>query len=149
MHKALVAVDGSSGSLCAVRYVMELVQDGEPLEIHLLNVQAPMHLNVSMFIDARTIMDVHDEESAKALKHARALLDDARIPYTKHVVVGHAAQAIAEWAKKLHCDKVIMGTRGLGTATQLLLGSVSHDAIHLMDPRIPVTLVKANGIRAC
>jgi hypothetical protein len=38
---------------------------------------------------------------------------------------------------------VVMGTRGLGTVTQLLLGSVSHKAIHQMDPHIPVTLVKA------
>ena len=49
---------------------------------------------------------------------------------------------IAEWAHKLHCDNVIMGTRGLGTVTPLLLGSVTHEVIHEMDPGIPVTLVK-------
>jgi nucleotide-binding universal stress UspA family protein len=70
------------------------------------------------------------------------LLDEAGLPYTEHVMIGHAAHVIAEQAKKLHCDKVIMGTHGFGTVTQLLLGSVSHEAIHLMDPEIPVTLVK-------
>jgi len=35
-----------------------------------------------------------------------------------------------------------MGTRGLGAMSQLLLGSVSHEAIHHMDAAIPVTLVK-------
>ncbi len=36
-----------------------------------------------------------------------------------------------------------MGTHGYGTVTQLLLGSVSHEAIPMMDPEIPVTLVKS------
>jgi nucleotide-binding universal stress UspA family protein len=34
-----------------------------------------------------------------------------------------------------------MGTRGHG-AMSLLLGSVTHDVIHQIDPAIPVTLVK-------
>ena len=40
MLKALVPVDGSSNSLCAVRHVIRLFQDREPLEIHLLNMPA-------------------------------------------------------------------------------------------------------------
>ena len=35
-----------------------------------------------------------------------------------------------------------MGTHGRGTVAQALLGSVSHEAIHQMDPHIPVILVK-------
>jgi nucleotide-binding universal stress UspA family protein len=35
-----------------------------------------------------------------------------------------------------------MGTHGRGTLSQLVVGSVSHAAIHHMDPSIPVTLVK-------
>jgi nucleotide-binding universal stress UspA family protein len=86
--------------------------------------------------------DYRHEEAEKALAPARALLDAAGIAYTQHQIVGHAARCIAEQATKLQCDKVIMGTHGFGTITQLLLGSVSHEAIHLMDPAIPVTLVK-------
>jgi nucleotide-binding universal stress UspA family protein len=71
------------------------------------------------------------------------MLDEAGIAYTRHIEIGHAAGVIAQYAKKLQCDNVIMGTRGLGTMTSLLLGAVSHEAIHQMDPSIPVTLVKA------
>jgi hypothetical protein len=39
---------------------------------------------------------------------------------------------------------VVMGTQGMPTITQLVLGSVSHEAVRLMDPRIAVTLVKAD-----
>ena len=142
MLKALVRIDGSANSLGAVRYVIKLVKDREPLEIHLLNVQPPMHGDVTMFISGSVLKEFHQEQAAKALASACRLLDRVGVPYTRHVVVGHAAQEIAAWASKLHCDKVIMGTRGLGTVTQLLLGSVTHAVIHQMDPGIPVTLVK-------
>jgi nucleotide-binding universal stress UspA family protein len=36
-----------------------------------------------------------------------------------------------------------MGTHGFGKVTHWLLGSVSRETIHLIDPDIPVTLVKA------
>ena len=142
MLKALIAVDGSGHALDAVRHVIKLVAEREPLEIHLLNVQPPLPSDVTRFVSASAVKGLHDDEAVKALAEACALLDGAGTPYTKHVVVGHAAAAIAEWAKKLNCDKVILGTRGLGTVSQLLLGSVSHEAIHRMDPQIPVTLVK-------
>ena len=142
MLKALIAVDGSGHSLGAVRHVIKLVQEREPLEIHLLNVQPPLPGDVTRFVDGSVVKSFHDDEAVKALAPACALLDRAGTPYIKHVVVGHPAPTIANWAKKLNCDKVIMGTRGLGAVSQLLLGSVSHEAIHQMDPNIPVTLVK-------
>lgn len=143
MLKVLVPVDGSNGALCAVRYVINLIQDREPLDIHLLNVQPPLHSDVTAFIRQEAVRDFHIEEGRKAMKAACALLDDAGVRYTKHFYVGRAATVIAECAQELHCDRVIMGTHGFGTIAQLLLGSVSHEAIHQMDPRIPVTLVKA------
>jgi len=145
MLKALVPVDGSRNCLAAIEHVLKLVREREPLEIHLLNVQPPLHGDVTTFVSASAVRDYHEEEAEKAFAPACALLDAADVPYRKHAVVGHAARVIADSAKKLGCDKVIMGTRGLGTMSQLLLGSVSHEAIHLMDPAIPVTLVKCAG----
>lgn len=143
MLKALVPVDGSENALCAVRHVIKLIQDREPLEVHLLNVQPQLRGDVTAFVPERAVHDYHLDEAQKALRPSCEILDRAGIPYTKHIYVGHAANVIAECAQKMHCDKVIMGTHGFGTITQLILGSVSHEAIHQMDPRIPVTLVKA------
>ena len=124
MLKALVPIDGSANSLGAVRHIIKLVKDREPLELHLLNVQPPMHGDVTMSISGSVLKEFHQEQAAKALASACRLLDRVGVPYTRH------------------CDKVIMGTRGLGAVPQLLLGSVTHAVIHLMDPGIPVTLVK-------
>jgi nucleotide-binding universal stress UspA family protein len=142
MLKALVPVDGSENALSAVRHVIKLIQDREPLEVHLLNAQPPLRSDVTAFVPEKSVHDFHIEEGQKALRAACELLDAAGIPYKTHIFVGHAADVIAECARKLDCDKVIMGTHGYGTITQLLLGSVTHKAIHQIDPRIPVTLVK-------
>ena len=143
MLKALVPVDGSANSLGAIRHVIKLVQAREPLEIHLLNVQAPLKSDVTTFISGSVVKAYHEEKAREALAPAARLLDEAGLSYASHIVVGHIPETIAAWALSLQCDKVIMGTRGLGTVTQLLLGSITHAVIHYMDPGIPVTLVKA------
>ena len=142
MLKALVPVDSAGNSLGAIRHVVKLVQEREPLEIHLLNVEPTLPSHITRFLSKDILDGYRHDEAEKAFAPARALLDAAGIAYTEHMLVGHAAHVIADQATKLHCDKVIMGTHGFGTITQLLLGSVSHEAIHLMDPGIPVTLVK-------
>ena len=89
MLKALVPVDGSENSLAAIRHVIKLTQAHEPLEIHLLNVQPPLRSDVTTFVPERAVHDYHVDEAQKALKPACELLDDAGVPYTKHVFVGH------------------------------------------------------------
>ena len=142
MLKALLPVDGSDNSLAAVKHAIKLVKDREAMEIHLLNVQPSTRGDVKMFVTGDMIRQYHDDEAAKELASARRLLDDAGIPYTPHVAVGHSGEVIAEWAARLHCDKVIMGTHGGGAVSKVLMGSVSHDVLHHIDPAIPVTLVK-------
>ena len=143
MLKALVPVDGSENALNAVRHVIKLMRDGEPFELHLLNVQPLLHKNVTSHVPHQVVQDYHREEADKALKSACDLLHGAGVPYQSHILVGHAAAVIAEQARTLGCDQVVMGTRGLGSLTQILLGSVSNETIQLMDPKIPITLVKA------
>ena len=143
MHKALVPINGSDNPLCAVRHVINLVRDREPLEVHLLNVQPDLRGLVTSFIVHGTVRDYQLEEGQKALRAACELLNQFDVEYTKHILIGHAADVIAECAKELHCQKVIMSTRGFGIVPQLLLGSVSRKVIHQIYPQIPVTLVKA------
>ena len=142
MLKALVPIDGSDHALCAIGHVIKLVQDREPLDIHLLNVQPPLHGDVTAFVPGTEVRSFHIEEGGKCLKRACELLDEAGIPFTKHIYVGRPAEVIAACARDIRCDKVIMSTHGRGKITQLLMGSVTHEAIHQMDPRIPITLVK-------
>jgi nucleotide-binding universal stress UspA family protein len=134
-----------------VRYVIALVRDGRPSEIHLIHVQPPLTGDVTAFVAHRAVQDFHMDAARSAMKSARELLDRARVPYAVHVFIGQAAPIIAECASDLRCSLVVMGTHGFSKiAHWLLLGSVSRETVHLIDPDIPVTLVKAGrtGTRA-
>jgi nucleotide-binding universal stress UspA family protein len=139
--RILIPVDGSDTSLAAVRFVAAtLARASHDLEVHLLNVQPPLPSAASTFIDSAVLRDFHQEEGAKALAAAHQLLDGAGIPYVSNTVVGEPAETIAAYAEQRDCAGITMGTRGLGRAAGLLLGSVAHKVLHLSG--VPVTLVK-------
>ncbi len=138
--KALVPVDGSENALRAVRHAIKMAQDGAIDELHVLNVQPPLGGDVSTFVGSKTVKDFHREEAEKALTSAKKLLDEAKIPYKNHITVGPPGECIAEIAQRHKVDKIIMGTRGLGKLSGLLLGSVATDVIKRAE--VPVTLVK-------
>ena len=76
----------------------------------------------------------------QALAEARKLLDAAGIKYRYEIGVGDAAEVITSYAQDQACDRIIMGTRGLGTVSNLLLGAVATRVIQLSP--VPVLLVK-------
>ncbi len=136
----LIPVDGSPHSQSAVRHALTFAQKMSA-EIHLLNVQAGLHSgHAKMFVSEKQLHDYQREQGELALQTARALLDDAKIPYQYHIGVGAPAETIVAFAKDKHCDQIIMGARGENALTKLILGSVATQVIQLST--IPVTLVK-------
>ncbi len=139
MHKVLVPVDGSENALRVVRHVLMLAAEVKsPLDIHLLNVQHPLPGTIKGV--AEQARKFHQEEGEAALAGARKILDDAKVKYTYHVSVGEAAPTVAQMVKELDCDQVIMGTRGMGSLGNMVLGSVATKVLHQTD--VPVMLVK-------
>lgn len=143
MLKFLVPVDDSE---CAGRAVDHLIKkmgwSKDGVEIHLLNVQHPMPYGsrVSSVIGHDKINEYHHDEGMAALKTSMQKLDAAKINYQFHIGVGDEAETIVKYAEEKGCDQISMGTRGMGSVSSLLLGSVATKAIHLA--KVPVVLVK-------
>ena len=141
--KILLPVDGSESSSRAVDYVihhMDALKGG--VEVHVLNVQHHMAYGswVGSFVSQDAIREYQTEQGQAALKPARERLDAAGVKYQHHIGVGDEGEVIARYAQEKGCDLVCMGTRGLGSVTSLLLGSVATKTIHLSPA--PVLLVK-------
>jgi nucleotide-binding universal stress UspA family protein len=143
MRRVLVPIDGSECSLRAIGYLADNLADGSipaDVEVHLVNVQAPLSGNVVQFINHDDIARYHRDESAKALEGARARLNAAGVKHAAHAHVGRSADVIARLADSLRCDHIVMGTHGRGALGELLIGSTTLKVLH--SARCPVVLVK-------
>jgi nucleotide-binding universal stress UspA family protein len=140
MKSVLVPIDGSECSLRAVKYLIGARESGLGPTLHLLNVQVGITGDISQFVSRSDIKDYRREQSDEALRPARALLDQAGIPYETHVEVGHAADCITRRAEELQCDHIVMGTHGRSALADLLVASTTLKVLH--QTRLPVLLVK-------
>ena len=143
LQRILLASDGSAGAAKALQQLLFLRQnlrDGAGLELHLVNVQRPVSGDVASFIASGTLDDYHRERSDKALQPARDALKAAGLAFTEHRQVGDPGPTISHLAANQGCDLIVMGSRGLGSHTAALLGSVASST--LAHAAVPVLVVQ-------
>ncbi len=133
----LVPVDGSAGSLRALAHAARRCRDSSTCLL-LLNVQHGMP--PSRHVPRAAIKDHHLRMSEEALEPARKLAQKLGADFQCYFRVGEPAAVIASFARRTRCTEIVMGTRGLGRVSGLVLGSVAVKVIHLS--AVPVTLVK-------
>ncbi|MBE2261029.1 MAG: universal stress protein [Candidatus Accumulibacter sp.] len=137
----LLPVDGSLAALRAVDHALgEVLGATTAPAISLVNVQRPLPSDITRFVSGTVVHDYHHDTGETALADARARLEDAGVAYSEHVLVGEAAPTISNFARENGCTLIIMGSRGLGTVSGILLGSVTSRVVHLTD--LPVVVVK-------
>jgi len=140
--KILIPVDGSANADRAVDYVMAYADTLKTLpEIYLLNVQWKLgSANVKLFINQEIINDYYREQGAAALENARAKLDASGLAYRYHISIGSPAEAIVQYVQEHNIEQIVMNAHGQDSLSNLLLGSVSSEVIHLA--QVPIVLVK-------
>ncbi len=139
--KILLPVDGSSHSDRAVRNVISEVNRGAGTQVVLINVQPPIAApELFGHMPAYEIEAMQEARGGDALQSARVLLDEAGVPYVPAVLIGPVAETIARYAVENSCEKIVMGTRGLGGVRSVLMGSVATRVLGLTE--LPVMLVK-------
>ncbi|AKN26439.1 universal stress protein [Stutzerimonas stutzeri] len=143
MRRLLVAYDGSDNSKRALQYVVDLARDtGMALQIHVVNVQHEPII-YGEYVTSAMIDELNNSLMAKSrsvLDEAAAMLQAGGLTCETHTQLGNVAEQINDAVKRLGCDTVVMGTRGLGSFTGLVLGSVASRVIH--EVSVPVLLVK-------
>ncbi len=142
MLTLLVATDGSENADRAIDHVIkEAGRCREPVKVHLLNVQPALAgVNIKLFISREDLNAYYHDEGMAALKSPREKLGAAGVEYAFHIGVGDPAEVIVWYAEDKRCERIVMGSRGMGTVSNLVLGSVATKTIHLA--KVPVLLVK-------
>ena len=143
MRRLLVAYDGSDNSKRALQYVVDLARDtGMALQVHVVNVQHEPII-YGEYVTSAMIDELNNSLMAKSrsvLDEAAAMLQAGAATTETYTQLGNVAEQINDAVKRLGCDTVVMGTRGLGSFTGLVLGSVASRVIH--EVSVPVLLVK-------
>ncbi len=141
MNAILVPVDGSTNALHATDYAITQAKRNRG-HVHLLNVQLlpDTYRTVREYLAAPPNRELTTRRANAIVRPAAARLQRAGVPHNVHVIYGDIAPMIVQAARRLKCESIIMGTRGLGPVRNLLLGSVATKVIHLA--KTPVTLVK-------
>ncbi len=141
--KILLAVDGSKHSLKAVKCLIEHAdwyREKPGVELVNVHLSVPKLRGMGVVVGASQVRRYYDREGRAALSKARKLLDAAGIKYSAHVLVGPVAESIVKEARLARCDLIMIGTRGMSAAANLLLGSSATRVVNLSP--IPVLLVK-------
>jgi len=144
MQKILVPIDGSPNSLHAVRYVIAEYAENPGMEVHLLNVQPPFSRHITQFFSRKDIQAYHSDRGRDALRPILALLDGAGVPHTAHVQVGHKAQVIAEAARRIGCDHIVMSTARKNSLTRMIEASVTNKVLELTP--VPVEVIAGDSV---
>ena len=138
--RVLVPTDGSDPAQRAMRHLLDLAARGLAVEVHLLNVQPAVRGVAASLVSSDDLESYHREEGMKALAVSLQLVETAGLKPHVHVCVGNSGEMIVSFARKLNCEQIVMGTRGLGPVTELLLGSVARHVV--AGAAVPVTLVR-------
>lgn len=144
MLRALVPVDGAEDSLNALRRVVNEFRNNPALEIHLLNVQVPFSQYIARFVSGRDLYDFYCDRAELALLPSRQMLERFRAPYEAHVELGQKASVIADAARRLRCDRIVIGTARKNSLVRLIQSSTINKIIELTN--VPVEIIAGDAV---
>lgn len=138
-EKILLATDGSKHAQRALEYARDLAlrEDAEVIVVHAFK-SVPLYWEGQLRDD---LVAGNINAGREIADEAAQVLQDAGVETTVDVLEGPPADAILRAADVYHPDLIVMGTRGHGEVTSLLLGSVSHRV--LAHASVPVMVIKA------
>lgn len=132
MNGVVVGVDGSAGSVIALRFAAEEAR----LRGTTLHVVGAWELPATAYAGAAGGAGVGFAElgaeletrAREAVEDALAGIDAGDVAIERHVVEGHPARVLLEAGAG--AELLVVGSRGLGGFARLLLGSVGQELVH-------------------
>ena len=120
--KILVPLDGSKYSEKALQKATEIVRgfDSKIILIYVVEKSLPLNL-----LDRSEYLKINRNFGKKVLDKAELNLSKQGIHSQVILKEGHIVNEIEKLAKKEKCNLIIVGNKGLGAISRLLLGSVS------------------------
>jgi nucleotide-binding universal stress UspA family protein len=123
VKSVLVGVDGSDGSIAAVRWAAELAVPlgAEVIAVHALGLIERLEPDSAAVPVESHVPEI--EERCRSIWCAP--LSEMKVPHRQEMRFGPPARVILALADETDADLIVVGSRGLGGFPELLLGSTS------------------------
>jgi nucleotide-binding universal stress UspA family protein len=144
MKNIMIATDGSEPAAEALEVAIDLARE-TGATLHVLSVRPPRAVGRGGAGPALVeVEELHgpDHIAEAAAEHAR----EAGIVAVPHSAHGDVVTSIAEAATAFNAELLVVGSRGMGSLSGAVLGSVSH-ALVRRSP-VPVTIVRHAAVHA-
>ena len=139
LKKILVPLDGSKNSIRGLEHAISLAKlaDASIVGTHVSYVPGNLANPRQGFINQELVKEAKDY-----LDTAKKQCDESNIEFTSEIIPGIPSTGIVNFAHdvKNKINLIVMGTRGLSSAKEAFLGSVSNHVVHKSN--VPVLLVK-------
>lgn len=135
--KILLATDGSEHSLRSANYAREIAEkfDGTIELVYVVDGQK----SKEDILHSDSKIQIEQKRKEK-IRPVLDLLEQADTEYQLHILHGDAGPEIVKFANENNFDCVVIGSRGLNSLQEMVLGSVSHKVAKRVD--CPVLIVK-------
>lgn len=137
-NRILLAVDGSDHSVRAANEAVKLAAGSVASQVTIVFVadydnakNEVLHSGSSLELDLQRKKKLQPVEETMAAEN---------IPYKVEILHGTPGPAIVEYANKEKFDILVIGSRGLNSLQEMVLGSVSHKVVKRAN--CPVLIVK-------
>lgn len=138
LNKVLVAADGSDHSIRCFEKALHLVEsnpDAEMTVIYVVDGQKSKE-DILHHFDKTAV----EQTRKNRLAPLESVLKDKNLPYKIEILHGEPGPTIVEYANARSFDIVVVGSRGLNSLQEMVLGSVSHKVAKRV--KAPVMIVK-------
>ncbi len=143
MKRFLIPIDGSEGSILALRKGMELANKYDESEITLLHAAKDFREDMPNFDEnlcdeekLDKLFDLAFQQGEEVLNEAKSILKEYNGNIKTIVEVSDPAKLIIKTAENSDYDLIVMGNRGLSMFSRVMLGSVSSRVMNHVETSI-------------
>jgi len=148
--KIMVPLDGSELAECVLPYLQTLIEAKGVQEVVFVRVAEPFSLTpvrgeTGWLTEEETKhLDARSQAVAESyLDNLVSGLDYGKVAVQRQVLVGRAAEQLAEYARKNEVDLIVVATHGRSGVSRWVWGSVADKL--LRSAHVPVLMVRAPG----
>ncbi len=141
--RILVATDGSPAAKAAEEFAAEMAVAEHASAVVIVTVIREHTSHVGVVPATAAEIEAGEHLVKEAAGHVREVMGNDSLPIETRVftALSEAGAIVAEAHATGECSHIVMGARGHGGFTTLLLGSTSHQVVQ--GSHCPVTIVRA------